>query len=110
MRHRFNLAVSDGRFAAGVRFRAVLLTAGLNFLAAACATSRPPSVPSRTVEPERVVIRNDPVTPPAMLPIRESDEATSAELGSALAEGVAVREELDWVRREEAVEIGRASL
>ena len=107
LRHRFNLAVSEGRFAAGVRFRAVLVTAGLNFLAAACATSRPPGVPSRTVEPERVVIRNNLVTPPAMLPIRESDEATSAELGSALAEGVAVREELDWVRREEAVSSGQ---
>lgn len=49
------------------------------------------------------------MTPPAMMPLRETDEATSTELGSALAEGVAVREEADWVRREEAASSGQVT-
>ena len=45
-------------------------------------------------------------TPPEMPPFRESEEATSAQLGRALDEGKAVRREVEWVEDHESVASG----
>ena len=48
-------------------------------------------------------------TPPNMPPFRESEEATSAQLGHALDEGKAVRRELEWVEDHESVASGETA-
>lgn len=45
-------------------------------------------------------------TPPAAPPFVETDEASSAELEHARAQGNALRKELEWVRREESAASG----
>jgi len=52
------------------------------------------------------VVPADAATPSVVSPFQESDEATSAQLGRALDEGKAVRREIEWVEREEAVASG----
>ena len=61
---------------------------------------------TRTVDSGLHVLPIAAVTPATMPPFETSENATPAELERALDEGKAVRRELEWVEREEAVASG----
>lgn len=63
-----------------------------------------PVIPSGA--PDRPIANAEVSTPPEMPPFRLSDEATSSELTHALNVGKAVRRQIEWVEREEAVASG----
>jgi uncharacterized protein involved in high-affinity Fe2+ transport len=66
------------------------------------ASAAPPAVEGPEATPVKAEVTTPPVTPPFL----ESDDADAAQLGAALDEGKAVRSELEWVEREEAVASG----
>ncbi len=78
----------------------------LAVLGSGCAVHTGMIESTAVAEPEAAVIPLDVATVPMMPPFRESDEATSVQLGRALEEGNAARDELEWVKREEAVASG----
>src|SRR5665213_3222766 len=78
----------------------------LAVLGSGCAVHTGMIESTAVAEPEAAVIPLDVATVPMMPPFRESDEATSVQLGRALEEGKAARDELEWVKREEAVASG----
>ncbi|MEO8946269.1 MAG: hypothetical protein ABI338_07200 [Gemmatimonadaceae bacterium] len=99
--------------AASVRHRPslamILLATSLATTLACAAHNRPAVVPPPEPAAPPAAVHKAPVeapTPPEMPSFRESDEATSAQLGGALEEGKAVRLELEWVEAREAVSSG----
>ena len=78
-----------------------------------CAGHRSPA--GRTVaevpapEPVRVPHPIELTTPPSTPPFQPSGEATSVELAHAVAQGNAVRREVNWVERERAVASGETA-
>jgi Fe2+ transport protein len=85
----------------------LMIAVSIAAISTSCATSNRKVAPAPEPEPAEVhAILTEPITPPVMPPFRESDEATSAQLGRALDEGKSARREVEWVEREEAVASG----
>jgi hypothetical protein len=98
------------RFAGQARLHTTSFIAALVVMTASCGGHSPaPESAVREVpeaEPAAKPLVEEVATPPSMPPFESSDESTPAELGHALDQGKAIRREIEWVEREEAVASG----
>ncbi|HEY8309809.1 MAG TPA: hypothetical protein VIG47_04600, partial [Gemmatimonadaceae bacterium] len=89
-----------------MRLRTALTAIALLLAGCGGARSGTGVVPPIGIEPEVPAVPVDVTTASVNPPFLESDDADAAQLGAALDEGKAVRSELEWVEREEAVASG----
>lgn len=91
------------------RLRALVAATTVIALTGGCAGRSASVEQAAPAEPEGSSIPVDVVTAPLTPPFRESDEATSAQLGRALDEGKAALGEVEWVEQTEAAASGEAA-